>query len=96
MTLTHSRCDVPTVHGSRYLQQLAKHWTHKFAVSFDTQHARIVMPEDRVIALTHHDDRLEIRLTAPADAMAHLQNVTESHIARFAFREELVFDWQPA
>lgn len=96
MTLTQSRCAVTTEHGSRYLQQLAKHWTHKFEVTFDPQHARIVMPEDRVIALTNHADHLEIHLTAPADAMGHLQKVTDSHITRFAFREELAFDWQSA
>lgn len=25
---------VPTTSGSRYLQQLCKHWSHKFAVDF--------------------------------------------------------------
>ena len=94
--MLQTRCDVPTEHGSRYLQQLAKHWTHKFDVSFDPTQARIAMPEDRVIELTSSADTLSIRLTSPPDAMAHLQQVTDSHIARFAFREELVFDWQPA
>ncbi|SMO56949.1 DUF2218 domain-containing protein [Paracoccus laeviglucosivorans] len=96
MTLTTTRCDVATTHGSRYLQQLAKHWAHKFEVSYDAQQARIGMPDDRVIELTAGADMLAIRLTAPTDAMAHLQKVTDSHIARFAFREELIFDWQAA
>ena len=30
-----SQAQVRTEHASRYLQQLCKHWSHKFAVTFD-------------------------------------------------------------
>ena len=93
--ITHSTCIVATEHGSRYLQQLCKHWAHKFEVSFDAQQGRIVMPEDRVVTLTATPAKLEITLDAPAEATAHMRGIVDSHIARFAFREELVFDWQP-
>ncbi|TIW68350.1 MAG: DUF2218 domain-containing protein, partial [Mesorhizobium sp.] len=36
-----SRADVATEHASRYLQQLCKHWAHKFPVEFDPHHGAI-------------------------------------------------------
>jgi len=93
-TMTRTRCTVPTEHASRYLQQLCKHWAHKFEVSFDATQGRILLTEDREIALTATPTALGIRLSAPAEAMAHLQHIVDSHVVRFAFREELRFDWQ--
>lgn len=94
-TLITTTCNVPTAHASRYLQQLCKHWTHKFEVSFDATHGTIAMAEDRIITLDATADHLQVRLNAPDEVTAHLQQVIDKHIARFAFREELVFDWQP-
>ena len=34
---------VPTAHASRYLQQLCKHWGHKFEVQFTPTDGRIQM-----------------------------------------------------
>lgn len=31
--------EVPTENGSRYLQQLRKHWSHRFEVAFDAAQA---------------------------------------------------------
>lgn len=36
-----SHADVVTEHASRYLQQLCKHWAHKFPVEFDLNHGTI-------------------------------------------------------
>jgi len=95
-TVTLSTCRVATPNASRYLQQLCKHWAHKFEVEFNSVRGRIVMPEERVVTLTATPEALEIRLEAPGEATAHMRHVLDSHIARFAFREELAFDWQPA
>jgi len=92
--LTQSTCIVATEHGSRYLQQICKHWAHKFEVDFDASQGRIVMPDDRSIALTAEPQALRIVLSAPADSTAATQKIIDAHIARFAFREELVFAWQ--
>ena len=37
---------VPTTNGSRYLQQLCKHWSHNLEVEFDAQQGRVVFPRD--------------------------------------------------
>ncbi|WP_017997792.1 DUF2218 domain-containing protein [Paracoccus sp. N5] len=94
-TVILSTCRVATAHGSRYLQQLCKHWAHKFEVEFDASRGRIAMPEDRTVNLTATPEALEITLDAPAETTEHMRHIVDSHIARFAFREELVFNWTP-
>ena len=42
--MTISTATVPTASASRYLQQLAKHWSHRFKVSFDATQASIPLP----------------------------------------------------
>uniref|UniRef100_B0T6H1 DUF2218 domain-containing protein n=1 Tax=Caulobacter sp. (strain K31) TaxID=366602 RepID=B0T6H1_CAUSK len=36
----------PTSNGSKYLQQLCKHWSHSLAVTFTAEHGSIVFPKD--------------------------------------------------
>jgi len=36
-----SHADVSTEHASHYLQQLCKHWAHKFPIEFDPNHGVI-------------------------------------------------------
>ncbi|MCD0421827.1 DUF2218 domain-containing protein [Rubrivivax sp. JA1024] len=85
---------VPTVHASRYLQQLCKHWAHKFETEFDSTQGRISLPLGEA-QLTATSDALMIDLTATNAAnMTTFQQVVVSHIERFAFREQLCFVWE--
>lgn len=86
---------VVTLSGSKYLQQLCKHWSHKFAVEFDAEQGRIPFSDDQLITLQAQDDHLLVTITAgnPED-LPRLETVLANHLVRFAFREELVFDWQ--
>ncbi len=93
--IARSGCRVPTEHASRYLQQLCKHWAHKFEVSFDATQGRILLTEARELRMTASPDALRLDVAAPTEALAQFQHIVDSHIARFAFREELTFDWQP-
>lgn len=95
-TLTAARCILVTEHGSRYLQQLCKHWAHKFQVDFDADRGRITLPENRELSMIAGPGTLELQASAPAAMLEQFLHVIDSHIARFAFREEPVFDWQPA
>ena len=93
MPITEAR--VTTTHGSRYLQQLCKHWSHRFAVDFTPERGMIDFGDGRTCALAAGAEALTVRATAPegADA-ARFESVIADHIARFAFREELRFDWR--
>ena len=91
-----SQADVATEHASRYLQQLCKHWAHKFPVEFDPNHGTIDLPQGRTV-LDADAAALRIAVTADdAEALERLETVVADHIKRFAFREELSFDWKKA
>ncbi|MCK9551086.1 DUF2218 domain-containing protein [Aquamicrobium lusatiense] len=85
---------VATENGSRYLQQLCKHWSHRFEVNFDPQQGRIKFAEGEVITLTASPDKLDVRIEADdAERLPELNRVVEAHIVRYAFRETLEFNW---
>lgn len=84
---------VPTTHASRYLQQLCKHWAHKFTVEFTPEHGRIDLGENRIVLMDANPDSLVTTVESPAESLAQMEEVVASHIVRFAFREELVFNW---
>ena len=100
-----STANVPTKSGSRYLQQLCKHWTHNLEVEFAPEHGTVRFPRDArganwagdgVLTLTAGADALECRLDASEVAQLEaLQGAVARHLDRFAFREApLPFDWQ--
>lgn len=87
---------VQTDHASRYLQQLAKHWGHKFPVTFTPEAATIDLPMGRC-ELTAVDTALDVTLSGSADAdMERFKTVVAEHLQRFGHREILIFDWRDA
>ena len=96
---------VPTNHGSRYLQQLCKHWAHNLAVEFTTEHGTVTFPKDvrgadfpgdAVVTFDARDTALDVRIDATSpEQRDNLKGVVERHLDRFAFREApLTFDWR--
>ena len=85
-----SHAILPTASASRYLQQLCKHWSHKFAVEFTAEHGTIPFDATRVCTLDASPERLALRIDAADDAtLERTQGVVIDHLKRFAFREEL-------
>lgn len=83
-----------TRNGSRYLQQLCKHWSHKGEVEFTPEAGTIAFPNGNSLTLKAHSDSLNMQVTVPDDVdLAHFQDVVDRHIIRFAFREDLVINW---
>ena len=87
---------VPTGSASRYLQQLAKHWSHKMEVSFSAEEGNIAFPNGSVLAMKADSDSLDLVLTVPeGEDEGRMREVVASHLDRFAFREApLTFDWR--
>jgi len=87
---------VPTASASRYLQQLAKHWSHKMEVSYSEQEGRIAFLNGSVLEMRADSETLDVVLTVPdGEDVARMREVVSSHLDRFAFREApLTFDWQ--
>jgi len=87
---------VPTLSASRYLQQLAKHWSHKMEVSFTAEEGSIAFPNGAHLAMRADSETLDLVLTVPENGDAlRMREVVASHIDRFAFREApLTYDWR--
>lgn len=87
---------VPTHSASRYLQQLAKHWSHKMTVAFTEEEGTISFPNGSVLAMKADSDSLDLVLTVPdGEDAERMRGVVVSHLDRFAFREApLTFDWR--
>jgi len=102
-----SIAEVPTANGSRYLQQLCKHWAHNLRVEFDAREGRVTFPRDArgadwpsdaLVTMIAAEDVLTCRVDASAEGQLEgLKGAVARHLDRFAFREApLSFDWQDA
>jgi hypothetical protein len=88
-----TRAVIKAAYGSRYLQQLCKHWSHKFETTFDLYEGRVILTIGDV-NLSARPDQLVVQLSArTAQDLQTLREVLISHIDRFAFRETLRYDW---
>ena len=106
ITMTKSStATVPTTSGSKYLQQLCKHWAHNLAVEFTVERGTVTFPRDArgavwqgdaVVTMTTHPGALQCRIDASEPGqLAGLKGALARHLDRFAFREApLSFDWQ--
>ncbi|HWV53344.1 DUF2218 domain-containing protein [Pseudorhodoplanes sp.] len=85
-----SEAHVPTASASRYLQQICKHWSHKFAVEFTPEAGCVPFSEDRRCDFSASADTLTMRIHAADEAtLERTQQVVLDHLKRFAFREDL-------
>ena len=100
-----STADVPTANGSRYMQQLCKHWAHNLQVEYDAREGRVTFPRDArgadwpgdaLVTMTAGEGVLECRIDASAEGQLEgLKGAVARHLDRFAFREApLSFDWR--
>lgn len=100
---------VPTAQGSRYLQQLCKHWSHNLQVVFTPERGTVVFPRDArgadwpadaLVTMEAGPETLPgtLKVTIQASSDAHLEalkGAVARHLDRFAFREApLTFDWR--
>lgn len=92
--MPRSTAIVPTRSASRYLQQLCKHWSHRFVVSFSPEKGEIDFGGGQSVALSATDTALTITVFDANDhTISELEQVVADHLKRFAFREDLTFDW---
>jgi hypothetical protein len=81
---------IATAEASRYLQQLCKHWSHKFEVAFTPTEGRVPFPTGGVCTLQASADALNVRIEAEdAASTERLADVVFQHLQRFAFRAPL-------
>jgi len=102
---TRSSASVPTASGSRYLQQLCKHWAHNMTVEYDAAQGRVTFPAEgrsgnwageAVLTMTARAEARDCTIAASEPGQLEaLKGVVARHLDRFAFREApLAFDWR--
>lgn len=88
---------VTTEHASRYLQQLCKHWAHRFPVTFDAQQGTVEFSAVAAAEFSVDGGALILRIYhADAAELPRMETVVADHLRRFAFREDLTIDWSVA
>ena len=86
--MVSSEAFLPTDHGSKYLQQLCKHFGHKTEVEFTPTEGRVALRTGSA-KLKADETGLWIEVTGPdAESIPVLQDVIDRHLKNFAFREE--------
>lgn len=88
----------PCEKGARYVQQLVKHWAHKFDTTFEDGMGTVPFSEATRAKFTARENGIDIRLETPgAEEAERMQGVIERHLDRFAFREvPLAYEWSAA
>jgi hypothetical protein len=85
-----SQATLKTEHGSKYLQQLCKHFGHKgtLDITYTPEDAKIIFPFGPV-NMTADTASLWIEVNAEDnDGIVRAKHVIDSHLETFAFREE--------
>ena len=84
-----------TESGQKYLVQLCKHFAHKITVSYTESHGDCQFVCGAA-ALDADAEGLRMAVISADEAgLAQTQSIIESHLVRFAFRENLeALDWQ--
>jgi uncharacterized protein len=105
MTEATTTARVPTTSGSRYLQQLCKHWSHNLETAFTPEHGTVKFPAEgragtypagALVTFDAEPDTLVVRIDGSVpEQIEAMKGVVARHLDRFAFREApLAFDWQ--
>lgn len=90
----HATARHETPHGSKYLQQLCKHFGHKVEVRYDAESGDAALPPGPA-RFAADEGGLSMTVTAEnAEGLATAKRIVEIHLVRFAFREKLeALDW---
>jgi hypothetical protein len=94
VSVSEARASVPTESGSKYVEQLCKHWAHKLPVTFEGN-TGVVTFDASVTTMIAQANAIEVSIRGEdREAIERLKDVVARHLDRFAFREApLPFDW---
>lgn len=94
---TYTHIKTPSAH--KYIAQLCKHFAHKVESNFSIDHEAktaeglTIFPMGKAI-FTAKDNILTVEATVDNVEACHaVHGVFDAHIVKFAFREELKYEW---
>ena len=82
-----------TANASKYLQQLSKHFAHKVPVTFTHSTSEVTLPFG-TCEMAATDASLKITVLGESGDLENLEQFVSDHLARFAFRENPILNWQ--
>lgn len=84
---------IETAHARKYLQQLCKHFAHKVSVAFSPEEGRVLFPPGRCL-MNADDAALSFHCCSDeARGIPVIQSILDGHLVKFAWREELDYQW---
>ncbi|WP_320195611.1 DUF2218 domain-containing protein [Agrobacterium rosae] len=92
--MLEAKSELVTESGGKYLVQLFKHFAHKIEVNYSESHGECAF-DFGTASLDAEPTSLKIAVTAPdEEKLERAKSVVESHLLRFAFRENVdKLDW---
>ena len=92
-----SSATILTPNGRRYMIQLCKHFAHKVPATYGEREGEIVFEAGTVGLRAAPRTLMLWAKAAEPGGLQRLEQVIESHLKRFAFREpEIALDWRRA
>lgn len=77
----------PTPNGSKYLQQLCKHFAHKIEVTYDAHQGQALLPSGQA-QLSADAEGLTVQVSAEdVSGIIQARFVIDKHLVTFAHRE---------
>ncbi len=89
----HSFSQIKTSHGSKYLQQLCKHFAHKVDVTYDATEGQVDFPPGPCTILADEEMISFSCISEKAEGLLVMQSIIEQHLVKFAWREDIEFAW---
>ncbi len=84
---------IKTDHAQKYLQQLCKHFAHKVTVEYSAEEGRVAFPPGKCL-MNADATALKIYCLAWEDrAIPVIQSIIDKHLVKFAWREDLEYQW---
>lgn len=93
--MIHSTLHLTTRNGTRYLQQLGKHFGHKVPVTFTPSKGEVTLPFG-TFEIASSETELSVTVHGKAGDLGWLERFIGDHLARFAFREKPSLKWHRA
>lgn len=91
--MTTFSTSIKTDHAQKYLQQLCKHFAHKVTVSYSPEEGRVAFPPGRCL-MNANEQHLAFYCLAKEDrAIPMIKSILDRHLVKFAWREELEYEW---
>lgn len=86
--------NIRTEHASKYLQQLCKHFAHKVDVEYDAHKGFTAFPPG---PCTMTADQVSLQIYCQShkvEGLEAMESIIETHLVKFAWREEIAFNWE--